>query len=177
MNMKKIIALQIKVFFITLAVIAVLVSGLIGWFLWSFYTWGEPKDLIKAGKSQVELRARIHHSTGIELTENDSIKNAWMWGARDASYCYEVPFDPEKSDQLRKKLLREGFVEVPRLTEDEQEKYDFTIYMQTQVPKHIATWWNAERLEKTTIFNRGEYNACYPTCFLDKEQGILFIKH
>jgi len=158
-----------------LAIPAVLFAGLIVWSGWRFHTWGDPKDLIKIGWSQADLRSKIEGLTAIELTESEVIKKAWIDGAKDTRYWIEVSFDPKKSQQIREMLLREGY-EIPKV----EYGSDGFVYRAPspppRAPKKISDWWTPDKLEKTTIFSCSQPRSrSYTRCFINEEEGILFI--
>jgi len=171
--MKQIFTPQIKVFSIILAMATMLFLGLWWYDVRKFYTRGKARDLIEIGSTQVDLRSRIGGLTAIELTESEVITRAWADGARDIRYWIEVSFAPKKSGEIREMLLREGY-EIPK---EERGSNGFIVRgipRPPEAPKKISNWWIPAKLEKTTIFRR-ELNRSYTLCFLNEEEGILFI--
>ena len=168
-SLKQTFALQIKAFFITLTVVAVLVLVFLGSIMWSFYEKIYGTDLIKKGVSQAELRSRIEKKTAIALVDSEVIINAHDDGGRSHVLRFEVSFDPQESGKIREMLFRKGY----RILKEENLQAYLMFYL-PNIPKKISWWWTPARLEKTTMFKIAR-DDIHSGCFLDEKQGVLFI--
>jgi len=167
----------LKAVLVLLVMAAVVFGGFIGWVWWSMYKDERGYDLIKAGKSQADLRAEIDRQTDIKLTESNVVIHAYKTGSfRGSTRWYEISFDPKRSEQMKAMLLEKGY-EI-----GSEFKMKFFIDSLREPPnrdnpKGIAKWWTIARFENTTMFIREQYSRPKSIeCFLDEEQGILFIR-
>ena len=164
----------LNAFIVSLIIIAALLVVLFTSATYSSYKRSGSLDLTKFGHSQDSLRMSLSSHIGIELTGDIVIENARTAGRGRNGVWYEISFEPSKSLQLKEMLLQKEYKEV-RFPEGRPEFRKNAISIQlARIPKSITSWWNAARLEKTTMFvSRLHDNNI--ECFLNEEEGILLI--
>ena len=126
------------------------------------------KDFVRDGASQSDLRALLCQQASLELTENEKILNAYSDTGRDPTLWFEVSFDPNRSESLKKMLLQNGYVVNTRKRSP----------MPSIAPPRIAQWWSPIVTDGTILFtlvrDKEHPDSEGVWCFFSAETGKLF---